>query len=108
MPSAEDSLERVGRELIYRDKQVVWGTRAVFGPFPDMPAPSGGAAGRRHPYLGGLAARKDEQVVRKDRLTDGRDEVFPTFVVATSQTQHSLQKGDRSFDAGTETLSNAE
>ena len=33
----------------------------------------------------------------EDRLTDGRDELFPTFIEASSQAQHSLEKGDRSF-----------
>lgn len=50
-------------------------------------------------------AREDKQVVREDRLTDGRDEVFPTFIETPSQAQHSFEKGDRSFDPGTETLS---
>ncbi len=66
--------------------------------------PSGGAVGGRGPYLSGLAARKDEQVVREDRLADGRDEVFPTFIEASSQAQHPFEKGNRSFNAGTETL----
>ncbi len=43
--------------------------------------------------------------MRENRLADGRDEVFPTFIEASSQAQHSLEEGDRSFNAGTKALS---
>jgi hypothetical protein len=42
--------------------------------------------------------------MREDGLPDRRNEVFPALVGAASEPQHALEKRDRSFDAGAESL----
>ncbi len=53
---------------------------------------------------GASAAGEDQQVVREDRLANGRDEVFPAPVEASSESKHSFEKRDRALHARPERL----